>query len=301
MYLLFVICPIKLRFMTHSRTLFQELTQQLRKAYAIEEAEAISYRLLSHYLQIERMDVILNKAITQTFDFSAAIKQLLAFEPIQYVLGQEEFMNMTFDVAKGVLIPRPETEELVQWIISDNTIDNPKILDIGTGSGCIPIALAKNIKGSEITSLDVSLEALSIAQRNAQKNEVDINFIHHNIFDSYHWENGFDIIVSNPPYVRESEKVMMNTNVLSYEPAQALFVTDDDPLIFYRRIMELATTLLNEEGKLYFEINEAFAQEMIDLSFGIGFDNMILKKDFMFKDRFFLIKKTSNATFKRYE
>ncbi len=284
--------------MIYSRALFQELTQQLSEAYPMEEAEAISYRLLSHYLEVERMDVILNKAITQTFDFSAVMKRLLALEPIQYVLGQEEFMNMTLDVGKGVLIPRPETEELVQWIIAENTVSNPKILDIGTGSGCIPIALAKNIQGSEVTSLDVSLDALSIAQKNAQKNEATVDFIYHDIFDDYDWKGSFDIIVSNPPYVRESEKIMMRANVLNYEPASALFVPDSDPLVFYRRIMQLATTLLSENGKLYFEMNEAFTDEMIDMSFKIGFESMILKEDFMSKDRFFLIKRTNKENFK---
>ena len=184
------------------------------------------------------------------------------------------------------LIPRPETEELVHAIINENPISGLNILDIGTGSGCIPISLAKNLKKANVASADISLEAITKAKENAQLNEVKVEFYHRDIlkWQDFEWEN-FDIIVSNPPYVTESEKEKMDDNVLDHEPHTALFVTDHDPLIFYRTIANLAGKHLKQKGKLYFEINESLGKEMIDLLEENNFTNIRLQKDMSGKDR----------------
>jgi release factor glutamine methyltransferase len=230
-----------------------------------------------------------NEKIEQNiFDhISSALRDLKNSVPIQYIIGETEFYDLTFKVNKHTLIPRQETEELVHAIINENKITAPNILDVGTGSGCIPIVLARNIAGANVSSVDISEGAIVIAKENATLNNVTIDFHLRDFlkWDMYSWERGYDIIVSNPPYVKESEKELMEKNVLTYEPHTALFVDDEDPLIFYKRIAEFAKVHLRKGGKLYFEINEALGQEMIELQKSLGFSSVRLMKDLNGRDR----------------
>ena len=209
--------------------------------------------------------------------------------PIQYLLGKTNFYGLDFEVNENVLIPRPETEELVEWIINENLkyikVKKLKILDIGTGSGSIAVSLAKNIPNARVFALDVSKKALETAKRNAKNNNVDVTFIHQNILEIEDLKNDFDVIVSNPPYVRNLEKQEIKKNVLDYEPHLALFVEDDDALIFYRKIAEIAQRNLIENGQLFFEINQYLGNEMKDLLQNMNFRNIELKKDIYGNDR----------------
>jgi release factor glutamine methyltransferase len=196
---------------------------------------------------------------------------------------------LEFEVNPNVLIPRPETEELVDWIIesqnSELRTQKLKILDIGTGSGCIAISLAKNLPNAEVFALDVSEQALATAQRNAESNQVQIQFIHQSILETEDFEHQFDIIVSNPPYVRDLEKQEIKKNVLDNEPHLALFVADNDALLFYRKIAQLAQKNLSPTGQLYFEINQYLGQEMVALLKEMNFQNTELRKDVYGNDR----------------
>ncbi|WP_394758076.1 peptide chain release factor N(5)-glutamine methyltransferase, partial [Flavobacterium sp.] len=200
-----------------------------------------------------------------------------------------EFFSLPFYVNENTLIPRPETEELVDWILSNNRINEStnqiKILDIGTGSGCIAISLAKNLPNANVHAIDVSEKALATAKKNAERNNVTITFIEKNILETEDLLNTFDIIVSNPPYVRNLEKKEIHKNVLEYEPHLALFVEDNDALLFYRKIAELATKNLSENGQLYFEINQYLGKEMVELLEKYNFKNIELKKDIYGNDR----------------
>ena len=215
-----------------------------------------------------------------------AVLRLKEFEPIQYILGETEFMDLTLEVNSAVLIPRPETEELVNWIIESNNLNTPHILDIGTGSGCIPLALKDGIKDADISGVDISERALEVARKNALRNKFDVHFFEVDIlnWEDYNW-NVFDVIVSNPPYVREIEKQKMETNVLKYEPQNALFISNEKPLIFYERIAEFAKKHLSYNGKLYFEINEYLSAEMYNLLKYKGFADIELKRDINNKNR----------------
>lgn len=239
---------------------------------------------MSHYEQVSRAnDIIAMNSLHQIYDI---IQQLKDFIPIQYILGETEFYGVKFKVDKHVLIPRPETEELVDWIIKDAKIfEHPKILDIGTGSGCIAITLSKFIDKSYVTAIDVSEKALLIAQDNARRNKTNIKFIEEDILN--YKSTGlqkFDIIVSNPPYVTPAQRIKMSRNVTDYEPELALYVPGKDPLLFYRVITEFACKHLAENGYLYFEINEILGSEIVKLVSEYGFV-IELKKDLNQKDR----------------
>ena len=225
-------------------------------------------------------------------NIGGSIKQLKELKkeiPIQYLLGKTHFYGLEFEVNENVLIPRPETEELVEWIINENLkadrTKKIKILDIGTGSGCIAISLAKNIPNAEVYAIDVSKKAIETAKRNALYNKVEVNFILQNILETEVLKCNFDIIVSNPPYVRNLEKEEIKKNVLDYEPHLALFVEDNDALIFYRKIAELAKKNLLENGQLYFEINQYLGKETKDLLENMDFKNIELRKDIYDNDR----------------
>jgi release factor glutamine methyltransferase len=207
-------------------------------------------------------------------------------EPIQYILGETEFYGLKLNVNPAVLIPRPETEELVDWILKINSIRNAKILDIGTGSGCIALALKNHLKEGEISGVDISENALKVARENALQNHLNVNFFQSDIlkWKESEWDK-FDIVVSNPPYVRMSEKAKMNDNVLHYEPDSALFVSDQDPLVFYRAIAAFASQYLNKNGFLFFEINEYLGEEMKVLMEGFGFESIEIRKDINSKNR----------------
>lgn len=267
---------------------------QLSGLYPSEEIQSFFNILSEEYLKLSRIEIALNpdKEVSNEDleKFQKALVRLKNQEPIQYIVGETEFFSLLFKVNKHTLIPRPETEELVDWILSENkspthyTLPN-NILDIGTGSGCIAISLAKNLSDFEVSALDISEEALKVALQNAEFNEVEVNFFQTDILEIEKLPKQYDIIVSNPPYVRELEKKEMQQNVVKYEPDSALYVKDEDPLLFYRAILKLAITHLNPNGKLFFEINEYLANELTRLLKDEGFQNIEVKKDIFGKDR----------------
>lgn len=215
--------------------------------------------------------------------------RLAKSEPVQYVLGETEFCGLPFFVDKNVLIPRPETEELVYSILSSAfpPTENVRLLDIGTGSGCIAVTLKKNCPQWHVSAMDVSCEALDMARRNAQRNEVEITFLQQDILVATHTDLSaiYDVIVSNPPYICQHEQVCMHSNVLKYEPHLALFVPDTDPLLFYRAIATYAQAHLAEGGKLYLEINRAYGQETMQLLAQHNFTDIELMRDISDNDR----------------
>ena len=251
-----------------------------------EKREIISwvYITINHLLGYNRSDCIINAnqelSSGIVTELHQIIKDLKINKPLQYILGKTEFYGLEFKVNKHTLIPRPETEELVDWILQE---DFESALDIGTGSGCISISLAKN-SSTKISAMDVSVEALKIAKENSRDNQVIIDFIQEDILKLDTLPE-VDLIVSNPPYVLNSEKVKIKNNVLEFEPSMALFVEDEDPLLFYKKISELAFISLNDNGKLFFEINEQFGNEIISMLSQIGFVDIELKKDANGKDR----------------
>jgi len=260
------------------------IKSELKDYYPEQEINSLIYLIFDHYFNYSKVQIHLNQ--NKPIDKNLADRiisdsnELKNYKPIQYILGKTEFFNLPFIVVPGVLIPRPETEELVGWIISDNTNQFQKIADIGTGSGCIAVSLAKNLNKSLIYALDKSPEALSVTRHNSKLNRVDIDISLFDIFDrNNHADETFEIIVSNPPYVTENEKQFMHANVLNYEPGEALFVPDNDPLIYYRAIINFALAHLTKDGKLYFEINENFGKEMALLLEEKNFQNIQLKKD----------------------
>ena len=264
--------------------------------YSKDEIDAFFYRLCDAHLKLKRIDVSLKSDTTitiQTFEyFEASLQRLLKYEPIQYIIGSTSFFGLDFIVDKQVLIPRPETEELIGWILEQVDSSKPiKILDIGTGSGCIAICLAKKLPNAEVYAMDVSSGALSIAKKNAQTNQVEVIFIEASILD---WENQdllVDVIVSNPPYVRESEKGMMSPNVLDHEPHLALFVENKNPLVFYKAIVDVCKINLKKDGFIYFEINEYLAEDTKSLLSLDAFGAVQLKTDIFSKKRMIRAKK----------
>ncbi len=271
------------------RTYFIET---LTPIYDASEAESFFYLILEQWHRIKRIDLALRPDLVFSDDeisrWNVIVDQLQQEIPIQYILGKTSFFGLDFEVDDNVLIPRPETEELVDWILfNPQTIrsTNPQILDIGTGSGCIAIALAKNLPHAKISAIDVSENALKLAKKNADLNKVDVTFIHQNILEVEDLNQKFDIIVSNPPYVRNLEKAEIKKNVLEHEPHLALFVDDDDALIFYKKIATLALKNLKVNGQLYFEINQYLAKEMNVLLQSMGFVGIALRQDIYGNDR----------------
>lgn len=271
---------------------------ELDAIYGKHEVDSFFYLCTEHYLNVPRIQLTLEPglAITkpETDTFFKVLEDLKQQKPIQYILGETEFFGLPFKVNKNVLIPRPETEELVDLIIRSVTslvVDKPvKILDIGTGSGCIAIALAKNLPNAKVYALDVSKEALKVAKQNAEINKVDINFIEASILDdtchlAFEAESNFDIIVSNPPYVRNLEKEEIKPNVLDNEPHLALFVEDGNPLLFYKAITNFAIKKLKDKGSLYFEINQYLGEETQQLLIDANFEAIELLKDLNGNDR----------------
>jgi release factor glutamine methyltransferase len=259
----------------------------------VQEREIISlaYISIDFLLGYSRSDCIIHSDKDITSEVSGKIKEIIADlktnKPIQYIIGKTEFYELKFKVNKHTLIPRPETEELVEWILQH---EFTSALDIGTGSGCIAIALRKN-KNAEILAIDVSKSALLLAKENAKINEVEINFLLQDILKTTVLPK-VDVIVSNPPYVLDKEKETMLDNVLNNEPNLALFVPNNNPLLFYKKIAELAFTSLSKNGLLFFEINERFGKQTVDILNAIGFVDIELKKDINEKDR--MIKATKN-------
>ncbi|MBO7522265.1 MAG: peptide chain release factor N(5)-glutamine methyltransferase [Bacteroidales bacterium] len=265
------------------------LSQEINDIFPPEEIWAMSNIIVRDVLgisDIERLrdhDKLLSEKEIVTIQNIAS--ELKTGKPIQYILGEAPFYGLTFKVTPDTLIPRQETEELVRHIITENASLEGDILDIGTGTGCIAIALSVNMQKANLFASDFSREALEVAQINAQKNNVKVTFIHDDILNTS-IDGSFDIIVSNPPYVLESEKRMMSINVVNFEPPTALYVPDDKPLLFYEKIAEFASEHLKEKGKLYFEINEAFGPQVAEMMRSKGFQKVRIIKDINGKDRF---------------
>uniref|UniRef100_UPI00404B1424 peptide chain release factor N(5)-glutamine methyltransferase n=1 Tax=Flavobacterium sp. TaxID=239 RepID=UPI00404B1424 len=255
-----------------------------------DELEAIFFIGFEAIFKKKKIDFVLspNQALTddEVEKWTNFENQIAKNIPIQYIIGETEFYGLPFFVNENVLIPRPETEELVEWILNDFKHKPAlSILDIGTGSGCIPISLAKNWLQAKVHSWDVSSEALAVAEKNAVLNKTNVHFELHNVLETESIDFPVDIMVSNPPYVQISEQAQMKKNVLDFEPHLALFVPENDPLLFYRKIGELAWENLKSCGCLYFEINQYLGKETLDLLQSIGFQNLELRKDFMKNDR----------------
>ena len=269
--------------------------EALSAIYPKTEIDSFFFILMEEKLQMQRIDTVLkpNFLITEKnlIDLKTIVKRLQKEEPIQYIIGNTEFYGLPFLVDKNTLIPRPETEELVTWVLDEikvltnNKITELSILDIGTGTGCIPISLAKNLTSLNISAIDISPEALLIAKQNAILNKVTIEFIELDILNAESLPQEYDVIISNPPYVRELEKVEIKNNVLENEPHLALFVADENPLIFYNKIADLAKQQLSENGMLFFEINQYLGKETVNMLVKKGFKNIQLKKDLFGNDR----------------
>lgn len=268
-----------------------QFIKELSPFYDAYEAESFFYLILEDKHRLRQIDLALNHELNffekDFVVWNSLLAELKKEVPIQYLLGKTSFYGLDFEVNENVLIPRPETEELVDWIINENKGSSKeiKILDIGTGSGCIAISLAKNLPNAKVYAIDVSKKALDIAKINAIKNNVEVTFMLKNVLELEVLKSDYDIIVSNPPYVRNLEKVEIKKNVLDFEPHLALFVDDNDALIFYRKIAELAQKNLLKNGQLYFEINQYLGKEMITLLEQYQFVNIELKKDIYGNDR----------------
>jgi release factor glutamine methyltransferase len=265
------------------------IKNSLSGLYELSEVESFISMIFNFVFGYSKREMILNadQSLPEStiLKINEIISRLKNFEPIQYIFGEAEFYGLTFKVQPGVLIPRFETEELVDLIIKREQNSTIKILDIGTGSGCIAISLKKHLPKSELWCCDISDKALEITRQNAELNKVEVKLEKFDVLGHSNFiERGFDLIVSNPPYVTNKEKLVMRKNVLNFEPSLALFVPDDDPLLFYRAIVQKAKKLLNTKGKLYFEINEDFGNDISALLVKNGFDVEVIK-DINGKDR----------------
>lgn len=263
--------------------------KELEALYPQEEYETFFKVLAQEYLKLAAYEIPLNFQLeldmVQRNLFDKALSRLQQNEPLQYIVASTEFYGFPFQLSPAVLIPRPETEELVEWIYTDFKNTSCTILDIGTGSGAIAVSLAKLLPEAEVTAIDVSEDALKIAEANATSNAVNVQFIKQDILDCQALDRSYDVIVSNPPYVRNLEKVEIKSNVLNYEPHLALFVEDQNALIFYKKIAELAIKALQPNGILYFEINQYLSAETVSLLKNIGFSQVELRDDFAGKPR----------------
>lgn len=271
------------------------LREQLSKSYEPQEANALARIIFCDMLGQSNVDYYLCKDIDLSGNEEEKVKSILQrlekYEPIQYIEGKKYFSGREFFVRQGVLIPRPETEELVE-LAAQACKPNAKILDIGTGSGCIAISLAKKLPEADVHAWDISEAALEVAKQNNEQLSASVHFEQHDIL-TYQatGEEAFDLIISNPPYITESEKAEMETNVLAWEPSIALFVPDNDPLLFYRRIGELALRMLTPNGKLFFEINRAYGDATKQLLCNQGYKNIHIQKDLSGNDRFVYAEK----------
>ena len=257
--------------------------------YPKEEVDNFFFLLSEAHFNVKRIDLAMdtNMQVENTHDILEALSLLKQQKPIQYILGETEFFGLPFKVNNSVLIPRPETEELVAWVLNEvDTSKNINILDIGTGSGCIAISLAKSLPNASVYALDVSEKAIAVAKQNAVLNTAEVEFIRADILsDTGDLTQKFDVIVSNPPYVRALEKNKMQPNVLEHEPHLALFVANNNPLLFYEAISKYAKKALRANGQLFFEINEYLGVETVNVLHNHNFNNIQLKQDIFGKDR----------------
>jgi release factor glutamine methyltransferase len=267
------------------------IRQKLSPTYSAEEVESLARLILEHVTGLNRLQMHLNQKEvlpeSKIMQIMEILNRLLDHEPIQYILGETDFYGLKFSVSPDVLIPRAETEELVDWIISEEKDSSQSLLDIGTGSGCIPIAIDKHARIDLVEGWDISEEALKIARQNAERNDSGVRFSLQDIFDTSHIPSTskWDVIVSNPPYVLTEESALMQQNVIGFEPHLALFVPDHDPLIFYRAIAQFAAVHLQPHGSLYFEINEKQGDQTAELLKAHGFTDILTRKDLQGKER----------------
>ena len=273
-----------------------EIRDALKGYYPDSEALALAKMLLVEVFGFSTLELYGGKdkefSEKHRSVLNEMIRRLQKNEPIQYIIGIESFFGLTFEVNPNVLIPRPETQELVSWIIGDYQSDESiRILDIGTGSGCIPISLAKQLSKAEVESWDISEGALEVASRNCERNGVKVLLRQKDVLKAAPEGNLYDVIVSNPPYITNKEKADMEANVLDWEPSLALFVPDEDPLLFYRKIAQLGCDMLKEGGSLYFEINRAYGEETIQMLKELGYAQIELKKDSWGNDRMIKAKR----------
>ena len=271
---------------------YNYIVEELTDYYPKNEIKSFASIIFLNFCDLKVIDIfsnpefLIDKKIQKKIFL--VVDQLKKQEPIQYIFGEANFFGLSFLVNKNVLIPRPETEELVEWILSNSSPTLPyRILDIGTGSGCIAVSLAKNLPNASVFGLDISNEALKLAKKNAKKNNTTVHFEQVDILksDTIISFESFDVIVSNPPYITKSEKYYMEKNVLEYEPENALFVPDNNPLLFYQRIAEFGKIRLNKNGSLFFEINSAFGKETVNMLKKTGYNEVALRKDISGKDR----------------
>ncbi len=271
------------------RDISEEIVDRLSPFYDLNEARAISRQLLEEVLNIRTVDVVVNDEIeldtTKQDELNNILDRLAEGEPVQYILGYTWFRGRKYRVNSSVMIPRQETEEFVELVIQENKQLGLKILDIGVGSGCIAISLACELDNAVVHACDISKEALATAGSNSDGLNGKLILHECDILNDFPAIEELDVIVSNPPYIREVEQVNMDANVLEYEPEIALFVEDNDPLLFYRTITNWAKTKLKKEGKIYFEINEAYGQETKQLLIAEGFKEVRVVKDLNGKDR----------------
>ena len=274
----------------------REISAQLDETYGAD-SESVARNLLCDYYDISFTQLILNgnqEVVARDYErLNTYAERLKRNEPLQYIIGYTTFCGLRFEVNSSVLIPRPETQQIVD-LVAERLIGSESVLDIGTGSGCIPIAVKKRKPMAHVSAVDVSMEALTVAKRNAVQNETDVHFAKCDILREMP-EGAYDIVVSNPPYVCEEERADMQKNVLDYEPSLSLFVPNDDPLLFYREIARKSLSgLLKRNGHLVFEINERFGQETAEMLRQMGFGNVEVLKDYCDKERFVLAKKIEN-------
>ena len=266
-----------------------EIRDALRGHYPDSEALSLAKMLLTEAFGFSTLELYGGKdkeiSGNRLRDLHEMLSRLQKNEPIQYIIGTESFCGLTFEVNPNVLIPRPETQELVRWIEADWKSVPCRILDIGTGSGCISISLAKFLEDAKVESWDISEGALQVARRNCVRNEVEVLLRQQDVLSAVPEGELYQVIVSNPPYICEKEKVDMDANVLDWEPETALFVPDADPLLFYRKIAELGVSMLCEGGALYFEINRAYGEETLRMLEGLGYRQLELRKDDFGNDR----------------
>jgi release factor glutamine methyltransferase len=272
-----------------------EFHQQLDAGYGREEIMQFVYLLFEEWMGWPRIKVHTESSYLMNDEmvvrFRDALGQLRKNRPIQYIIGVTDFLDAKILVREGVLIPRPETEELTAMILRDlrhRQYENLSLLDIGTGSGCIPVAVKRQMPGMDVSAMDISAQALQVAKENSTLNGGTIHFIQTDILDRNSWKNfpAYNTIVSNPPYIPESERLSMNPNVVEFEPHDALFVPDDDPLLFYKAIAEFSFLHLLRPGSLYLEINERFGKEVVEILLSTGFEKAQVLKDIHGKDRF---------------
>lgn len=270
------------------KAIAKQINEALSCCYTAGEITALTRIIATELLSVSQMAFYLKDNITLTAEQEAlldnAIERLKKQEPMQYILGYSDFCGLRFKVTPATLIPRPETSELVEWIASKAT-GNESILDIGTGSGCIAVSLAYKLPQSKVTAWDFSTDALAVATENSKSNGQAVTFEHIDILAYKPTGEQFDIIVSNPPYIKENEKVAMHSNVLDWEPHTALFVPDNDPLLFYRTIAKKGLIMLKPGGRLYFEINRAHGKETMEMLESLGYTGIELRKDFADNDR----------------